>query len=207
MSNVFTRLLDATDEELVVESLDGNLRAYDELVNRYQQKVAGTLYRFTSNQSELEDLVQETFIRAFRKLEKWKPGEQASFGAWLRRIGYNLACDHLRKQKRNPLNFQKAPAKDEEENTVQMDIKDETPQVDQLSANKDLIKWLLAQLKADESMLITLMYVEQLSVQEMAERTGWGISNVKVKIHRARKKLQKLFQDHEGLGTQHVATV
>ena len=101
MVKEFSDLADATDEQLVKATMGGNMSAYDEIVRRHQQTIAASLYHLCKNQADLEDLVQETFIRTFRKLEKWTP--KASLVSWIRRIGYNLSYDYLRKQKRNPL--------------------------------------------------------------------------------------------------------
>jgi RNA polymerase sigma-70 factor (ECF subfamily) len=198
MSELPTTIVDAEDEQLVLWSMKGNLTAYDEIVRRYQQYMASCLYRFCATQADLEDLVQETFIRAFRKLNKWKP--QYPFRSWLRKIGFNLGYDYLRKNRRNPLFLQKdavvSDSGDETQNPIER-ISDSDTDHSKLEGTRDLIAWLLAHLKPDEAMIISLMYVDQLSVLEISERTGWSESKIKVKAHRTRGKLKKLFNQHE----------
>lgn len=207
MTCSYSDLTEASDAKLVVESLQGDLSAYDEIVRRYQQVIAGSLYRFCANKADLEDLVQETFIRAFNKLAKWSP--KASLLSWIRRIGYNISYDYLRKQKRNPLAnlIQTKHEYDGVNEAVELNIVDESTRADQLSSNNDLVQWLLGQLSADEAMVISMLYLDQLSVQEIADRTGWGISKIKVKTHRTRKKLKAIFESHERIKLQYSATI
>lgn len=182
------------------------MAAYDEIIRRYQQPVAASLHHLCRDQSDLEDLVQETFIRSFRKLAKWTP--RAPLLAWIRRIGYNLSYDYLRKQKRNPLALRTDSAPTE--STAQpfaFEIADETRGVDVVSSRNDLITWLLRQLQPDEVLLITLIYVEQQSVKEIADRLGWSESKVKVKAFRARKKLKQFIKGNEELELQYSATL
>jgi len=202
MSEKFSDLADATDEDLVKATIAGSMSAYDEIVRRYQQTVAASLYHFCRNQSDLEDLVQETFIRTYHKLGKWSPS--APLISWIRRIGYNLSYDYLRKQKRNPLaNVHEQHVSDSEDHRPELEIADESTTADEKSSRNDLMTWLLNQLKAEEAMLVSLMYVEQLAVMEIADRLGWGESKVKVKIHRTRKKLKKLLESNEELKLQY----
>lgn len=205
MTHFCSDFVDTSEEILVERALGGNLAAYDEIIRRYQQNIAASLYRFCANNADLEDVVQETFIRAYDKLGKWTP--QAPLVNWIRRIGYNLCYDNLRKQKRNPLARRVNRRDSEEEGSdFELEIADETVRVDVQHANNDLVIWLLDQLKADEAMVITMMYLDQLSVHEIGERTGWGASKIKVKVHRIRKKLKHLFETNEGIKLQYATT-
>jgi RNA polymerase sigma-70 factor (ECF subfamily) len=198
MSGYSTTIADADDRQLIDWSKNGNLSAYDEIVRRYQQNIAGCLYRFCASHADLEDLVQETFIRAFRKLDKWKA--DYPFINWLRRIGYNLGYDYLRKNRRNPLFIQKVAYEDaasDEATDPLENIEDGSVDPINLTDTKDLIAWLLKHLRPDEAMIISMLYVDQCSVSEIAERTGWGLSKVKVKAHRTRQKLKQLLEHHE----------
>jgi RNA polymerase sigma-70 factor, ECF subfamily len=207
MSHHYSDLIEATEEQLVELSIKGDLTAYDEIVRRYQQSVASSLYRFCGNHADLEDLVQETFIRAYSKLHKWVP--KASLISWIRKIGYNLSYDFLRKQKRNPLaNRSDEPSGDVLNNGGKIfEVPDSSMTVDQKNCNNDLVRWLLSQLSADEAMVVSMFYLDQLSIEEIAERTGWSLSNVKVKAHRTRKKLKHIFDENEGIRLQYSSTI
>ncbi len=206
MAEKFSDLADATDEDLVKATMGGNMSAYDEIVRRYQQTIAASLYHFCKHQGDLEDLVQETFIRTFHKLGKWTP--KAPLVSWIRRIGYNLSYDYLRKQKRNPLAIrQEQHDAESDDHRPELQIADESHTADVKSSRNDLMDWLLEQLKAEEAMLVTLMYVEQMAVVDIADRLGWGESKVKVRIHRTRKKLKKLLESNEELKLQYSTTL
>ncbi len=88
------------DEDLVRASLDGDLNAFDEVVRRHQSMITRCLYRFCPYQADLEDLVQETFVKAFRKLNSWQA--TAPFENWLRKIAYNTGYDYFRKNSQQP---------------------------------------------------------------------------------------------------------
>ena len=206
MAESYSELVDATDQQLVNATMKGNMAAYDEIVRRYQQTVAASLYHFCKNQTDLEDLVQETFIRTYHKLHKWTP--KAPLVSWIRRIGYNLSYDYLRKQKRNPLaNRKEQFDPEQDENQPELQIADSATTADEKSDRSDLMQWLLEQLKPEEAMLVSMMYVEQMAVLEIAERLDWGESKVKVKIHRTRKKLKKLLESNEELKLQYSTTL
>lgn len=207
MSHRYSDLPEATEEQLVKLTIKGDLAAYDEIVRRYQQSIAAGLYRFCGNHADLEDLVQETFIRAYNKLHKWVP--KASLLSWIRKIGYNLSYDYLRKQKRNPLanRSDEQISEDQADRSKNFEIPDDSTTVDQQNSDNDLVKWLLSQLRVDEAMVISMFYIDQLSIQEIADRTGWSLSKVKVKAYRTRKKLKHIFDANEGIKQQYSATI
>lgn len=207
MDNRYSALSEASEEQLVEQSIQGDLAAYDEIVRRYQQSVAASLYRFSNNHADLEDLVQETFIRAYQKLDKWM--NTASLLSWIRKIGYNLSYDYLRKQKRNPLanRADESGVREQEGNTARHEIADDSPPENSQYDTNDLVKWLLTQLRADEAMVVSMFYLDQLSTQEIAERTGWSLSKVKVATHRSRKKLKLIFDSNENNRLQYSTTI
>lgn len=204
MASCYSELSESSDEDLVHQTLEGSMAAFDEIVRRYQQMLAASLHHLCRNPSDLEELVQETFVRSFRKLRLWKP--QAPLFAWIRRIGHNLCYDYLRRQKRNPLAMQRLESTVPGTDPAGMDrLVDESIPADDANCRNDLIHWLLRQLKPDEAMVVTLLHVQQCSVTEIVERTGWSPSKVKVKAHRARRKLQQIFESHEELRLQYTA--
>lgn len=89
------------DDRLVRETLEGNQLSFQLLVERYQDRVFGLLRHYTRNAAEVEDIAQDTFLKAFRRLETFQ--HQASFSTWLFRIAVNTALDHLKRRGRNPV--------------------------------------------------------------------------------------------------------
>jgi RNA polymerase sigma-70 factor (ECF subfamily) len=197
----------SSDEVLVRQSIEGHWPSFDELVRRHQQMVGACLFPLCRNHADLEDLVQETFVRVHTKLAMWKPG--GSFPAWIRRIAYNLAHDHLRKLRRNPLHLVRLPGsqggtQDLGSEIDRMASRDPDPAAE--SDQNDWIDWLLGLLKPDEALLMTLYCIDELPIEVIADRLGWGLSKVKVTVHRIRKKL-KSSDLHEGSFRTRLASI
>lgn len=89
---------DVSDEALVGLAKQGDLDAYSELVLRHREKVYGTIYRFTRDRGDADDLAQETFLQAFRGLRRFR--EQSEFSTWIYRIAVNLSLNHLKRKRR-----------------------------------------------------------------------------------------------------------
>ena len=89
---------DVSDEGLVGRAKQGDLEAYSELVRRHRERVYRTIIRFTRNHGDADDLAQETFLRAYREIRRFR--EKAEFSTWLYRIAVNLSLNHLKRQKR-----------------------------------------------------------------------------------------------------------
>lgn len=175
------------DQELILRTLEGDLSAFDQLVTKHQAMIARCLYRFSPAQNDLEDLVQETFIKAYRKLEK--KNTAAPFQNWLRRIAYNTGHDYFRKSKRTPISH-----------TLSEDLDpNRSDGIDDLhkSQSTETVQHILSHLKADDRMLLTLQYLEEQSLQEIADTTGWSLTKTKVKSFRAKQQLRKLLKHYK----------
>jgi len=153
------------------------------------------LFKFCPHQSELEDLVQSAFIKAFNNLDKWRPS--GTFKAWLMRVAVNTGYDYYRKRKNEPISLAQRVEKDTELDPLEnlVGSGEEKPS----HPNADLIEQVLLNLKAEDRLVVTLQYYEEYSLSEIAEQMGWSLSNTKVKSHRARKKLEKILTRY-GIG-------
>lgn len=89
---------DFADERLVEQAKDGNLKAFEALVERYQERIYHTIYGFTRSHQDTDDLAQEAFMYAFKSLKNFK--QKSSFYTWLYRIAVNLALNFLKKRKK-----------------------------------------------------------------------------------------------------------
>lgn len=181
-----------TDFALVDKTLKGNLPAFDKLVRRYQGMVTGSLFRFCPHRSDLEDLVQETMIKAYRKLDTWNP--TVPFEYWIRRIAINTGHDYFRRKARNPVAIA-----DKLGNAFEADLESVADKRDNFNdyLYTEQIQNLLEELPIDDRTLLTLQYLEGMTIAEIADSMGWGLSKTKVKSHRAKKKLKKLLSKHE----------
>ena len=173
-----------TDERLIQSTLAGDDEAFAELVRRHKHKVFGIAARFARNDAELNDLCQEIFVKAYQNLKGFR-GE-APFEHWVSRIAVRSCYDFLRATRRDRENV----AFDGIEIGVQPD--------GNVEHARELLRWAMTKLSADERLVITLLELEDRSVRETAELTGWSESNVKVRAFRARQALKKILEaNHE----------
>jgi len=173
---------ESADECLIQETLAGNDEAFAALVRRHKRRIFAMAARFTRNDHELDDVCQEIFIKAYQHLAKFR-GE-APFEHWLARISVRACYDFLRKTRRDrdavPLDDITVAATD-----------NIAPQ-----RARELLDFALAKLSAEERLVITLLELEERTVREIAELTGWSESNVKVRAHRARLHLKEVLEAH-----------
>lgn len=140
-----------------------------------------------------EDLTQEVFLKMFTRLEQYQGA--VPFPHWVSRIAVTTCIDHLRAQKRRP-EFRWADLSEGEAEVLDavMTNQDDVPANDAMAAH-ELVYKLLGQLKPDDQLVLRLLDLEQRSIAEIADLTGWNQSLIKVRAFRARRKLQKLFQE------------
>jgi RNA polymerase sigma-70 factor (ECF subfamily) len=142
-----------------------------------------------------EDLAQDIFLKMFTRLEQYKGA--VPFPHWVSRIAVTTCIDQLRAQKRRP-EFRWADLSENEADVLDavMTNENDVEAGDALAA-RELVHKLLDQLKPDDRLVIQLLDLEQKTIAEISASTGWSQSLVKVRAFRARRKLQKLFQELE----------
>lgn len=188
MINSKVRQEDKTDMEILEEVSVGNIDAYGRIVNRYRVRLYNFVFRFVGNRETSEDIVQETFLRAFRKRTEYR--SIANFSTWLFTIAGNLAKTELRRRKRwrfFTLN------RDEESNTG-WDLPDESFRPDKL-AESSIAEWMIQEaissLPINYRQVILLRDVEGLSYEEISNVIRCPVGTVKSRVNRARLKLQQ----------------
>jgi len=177
------------DATLVAGALGGDEKAFSELVRRHKRRVFGAASRFARDDHQLDDLCQEVFIRAFRNLSKFR-GE-APFEHWLARITVSACYDFLRKERR----VREQISLDAHE----FDLRDSQSEATARARSaRELLDHAMRMLSADERLVITLAEIEERSMREISELTGWSEANVKVRAFRARQNLKKILESsHE----------
>ena len=177
-------------EALVQRIQSGDTVAFDELVLHFQSLVTGLLYRFTSRPADLEDLVQETFIKIWRGIPKWKPDRP--FEHWLKKVTVNSGLEYCRKQKRSPVDLSHKNGDEFDLSTLS------EPSSNQAEYQQSLeeAQHLLSTLPPEDQSLLTLLYLQDMSLNEIAEHFGWSQSNAKIKAYRARNRLKKTLTKH-----------
>jgi RNA polymerase sigma-70 factor (ECF subfamily) len=178
------------DEELVVRAQAGDKRAFDLLVVKYQQKVAKLISRYMRDQSEVQDVTQDAFIKAYRALPGFR-GDSAFF-TWLYRIAINTVKNHLMALGRRP------PGDDlEAEVAEQMDLggrlrEHATPERELLTEEiAETVQAALDDLPDDLRTAIVLRELEGLSYEEIATAMDCPIGTVRSRIFRAREAIDK----------------
>ncbi len=169
-----------TDERLIQSTLSGDDEAFAELVRRHKRKLFGIAARFARNDHDLDDIAQEIFVKAYQNLAKFRG--DAPFEHWVSRIAVRTCYDFLRKTRRNQGNIPLGEVEVAVEDNVGARRADE------------VLRWGLARLSPDERLVITLLELEEKSVRETAELTGWSEANVKVRAFRARLALKKALE-------------
>ncbi len=181
------------DQELVVQVQKGDKRAFDLLVLKYQHKVVNLISRYIRDHSEVHDVAQEAFIKAYRALPQFR-GESA-FYTWMYRIAINTAKNYLVSQGRKLPNID-IDAQDAEQFEGESGLKDnDTPErialKDEIEAT---VLKAIEDLPEDLRTAITLRELEGLSYEEIAETMQCPVGTVRSRIFRAREAIDKRLQ-------------
>jgi len=179
----------AEDVEWIRRCQRGEREAFEPLVERYRRKVFGLVFHLVRRRDEVEDLAQEIFIKAFASIRSYN--FRSSFGTWLARIAVNHCYDYLRSQRVSRLTYslQTAEGSGRELSSWVRSVEDLGPSPEQQAVARDLADKLLAQAPADDRIILTLKELEELSVEEISEILKLKPSTVKVRLHRARKRM------------------
>ena len=182
-----------TDDALVAAVLGGDERAFEQLFERYRRHVARSAGRFFAQREQIEEIIQDSFTKAYFALNTYHGTHAASFKAWLTQIAVNCCYDQLRRSRRRPeQGFGDIEEAEAHEFAAQM--RSPPKDVETELVSRDLAIKLLARLSPEDRLVLTLLDVEGFSVAEIAEVTNWSISKVKVRTHRARANLRRVLQ-------------
>ena len=175
------------DQQLVERVQRGDKRAFDLLVTKYQRKLGRLLSRFIRDPSEVEDVTQEAFIKAYRALPGFR-GESA-FYTWLYRIGINTAKNHLVAMGRRAPTSTELDAEEAESTEAGEQLRDLNTPENQLMSKQvgETVNQTLQELPEELRTAITLREVEGLSYEEIAEVMQCPVGTVRSRIFRARE--------------------
>jgi RNA polymerase sigma-70 factor, ECF subfamily len=181
------------DAQLVGRVLAGDESAFEELFNRHRRRVSLIASRFFRRREQIEEIIQESFTKAYLALPDFSNERETSFASWLARISFNTCYDELRRQKRRPEGALSEVSEDEAD-WLRGQLRAETAgsDVEAAAVARDLAHKLLARLSPEDRLLLVMLDVEGMSVGEIAELNGWSASKVKVRAHRARAGLRKV---------------
>jgi RNA polymerase sigma-70 factor (ECF subfamily) len=181
--------MERTEAELIAAVLKGDAASFEPLVQKYSPRVFATARRYARRESEVEDIAQEVWLKAFSKLQSFR-GE-APFEHWLMRMTVRTCYDFLRGHQRNRESSFSELSEPENDWLERFVTQPETL-TDNADAAKLLISRVLEKLTPPARLVITLLEIEDRSVKEIAELTGWSVPLVKVRAFRARGEMRKI---------------
>ena len=181
--------MEPTDAELIAEVLRGDAASFEPLVKKYSPRIFGTARRYARREDEVQDIVQEIWMKAFQKLASFR-GE-APFEHWLMRLAVRTCYDFLRAHQRNR-EFSFTDLTEPEDDWLERFAADPASAPEDAAAAKQLVDRALEQLSPPARMVITLLEIEDRPVKEIAQLTGWSVPLVKVRAFRARAELRKI---------------
>jgi len=183
--------MEPSDTELIAAVRKGEVEKFETLITRYQPRVFATARRYARREDEVQDIVQEVFIKAFQKLDSFRA--EAPFEHWLMRMAVRTCYDFLRSHQRN-------------RETTLTDLSDlEVDWLERFAAGPEdnskntdaaraLVERVMAQLSPEARLVITLLEIEDRSVKEISRLTGWSVPLVKVRAFRARAQMKKILE-------------
>lgn len=174
------------DGELVRDAIEGSQAAFGVLVSRYQDVLYRHAERMTGRPDEAEDIVQASFIKAFRSLGSCRNPEKV--GGWLFRICANACKDHQKGRRRAHVSLDQAPAVAAERGNPEASL--------DRRELRNAIERALDQLAADQREAFVLKHVAGRSYEEMSELLGVSVPALKMRVHRAREELRFLLGSH-----------
>ena len=180
--------MDPTDAERIAAVLRGDAASFEPLVVKYSPRLFATARRYARRESEVEDIVQEVWLKAFTRLKTFR-GE-APFEHWLMRLAVRVCFDFLRGHQRN----REMPMTDlteAEDDWLERFAAQPESAEEHAAAARLLVARVLEMLPPAGRLIITLLEIEQRSVKEIAALTGWSVPLVKVRAFRARAAMKK----------------
>jgi RNA polymerase sigma-70 factor (ECF subfamily) len=178
------------DKTYIEQILAGNSNAYSHIVDRHKDKAFNLAFRICGNFEEAEEVLQDSFLKAYRSLRSFKM--KSSFSTWLYRIVYNTTISHVRTRKVKVLSLEDFPA-----DIIDFAGNDTGSEEAEKEYCNSLINFALQKITEEERALITLFYYDEMSPEEIEDVTGISKSNLKVKLFRARRKMYGILEKAE----------
>lgn len=180
---------DRQEVDCIRRAQRGEEEAFTYLVERYQRRVFSVVFHLVRQQNEVEDLAQEVFLKVFRAIRSYN--FRAPFGAWVSRIAVNHCYDYLRRQRNSRLSYSWQLSEEvrrmletgpEPKGQEGLNVEEET-------VLKDLVGKLLDRAPAEDRIVLVMKEIQNLSIEEIGAILNWSTSKVKVRLHRARKRM------------------
>jgi RNA polymerase sigma-70 factor, ECF subfamily len=190
-----------TDEDLVARSRGGDLESFNQLILRWERPIYALAYRVIGREEDARDVVQETFLRAFRALPGFKG--QAKFSSWLYRIALNLCRDWIRRRRRSPL-VELPEGVDPRELAAESGP---VESIEDVAARKELseaVAEAMALLPEEQRTAIVLKEYHGMTFQEVADLQGIPLSTVKTRLYQGLAVLRRSLEQSGRMAPQMV---
>ncbi|APZ47985.1 RNA polymerase [Polaribacter reichenbachii] len=177
------------DQLYITKIIKGDVNAFAHLVDNYKNMVFSLAFKMTKSREEAEEISQDTFIKAFKNLKNFKG--DSKFSTWLYRIAYHTSLDAIKKNRNNNATF--------EINEVtfnQIQAVETILQGIERNERSKVMDICLQKLPDEQRAIIWMFYYDELSLKEIMEVTSLSEANLKVKLHRARKKLLTIVKEN-----------
>jgi RNA polymerase sigma-70 factor (ECF subfamily) len=188
-------LASAADDLTIRRVKNGDVNAFEELVRRYGTRVGRAVARHVPREQR-EEVVQDTWVRAFQSLDGFRPGSR--FGDWLTGIAVRASYDYWRQHYRRR-EVPESALGDSHREWIEsagaaQSAEEFRVRVAQEEA-RELLRYALAQVSAEDRMVVSLVHLEGLSAREAARLLGWTVANVKVRAHRSRRRMRQALEN------------
>jgi len=181
--------MERTEAELIAAAVNGDPASFEPLIQKYSPRVFATARRYARLEREVEDIVQEIWIKAYQKIASFRG--DAPFEHWLMRLAVRTCYDFLRGHQRNRESAF-SEISEEEDNWLERFAAAPEATNEHAEAAKQLIQRILDQMSPAGRLIITLLEIEDRPVKEIAVLTGWSVPLVKVRAFRARAEMRKI---------------
>jgi len=181
--------MERTEAELISAVLKGDAASFEPLIEKYSPRVFATARRYARRETEVEDIVQEVWLKAYQKLKSFR-GE-APFEHWLMRLAVRTCYDFLRSHQRNRESAF-SDLTEPEDDWLERFIHQPGEAREDADAARQLVQRVLEYLSPPARLVITLLEIEDRSVKDISKITGWSVPLVKVRAFRARAEMRKI---------------
>ncbi len=182
------------DQDLIARYLEGNERAFEELLNRHQQKIYTSIYLFVKDQSLAEDIFQEVFIKIIDTLRRGKYNHEGKFLQWAMRIAYNMCVDYFRRSKRRPT---VSPTETFDIFDVLQTSEINAEQSIMRSQTHDKVRKLVDMLPPEQREVVILRHYADMSFKEIAKLTRVSINTALGRMRYALINIRKMMEEKE----------
>lgn len=187
--SVIVTPMERSDAEWIAAVLKGDASSFEPLIQKYSPRVFASIRRYARRESEIEDIAQEVWLKAYQKLASFR-GE-APFEHWLMRLTVRTCYDFLRAHQRNrESNF--SELSEPENDWLERFVAAPESASEHAEAARQLVARILDELSPPARLIITLLEIEDRSIKEIAAITGWSLPLVKVRAFRARAEMRKI---------------